>query len=103
MSQGESTMKLSLITRRLALAGAVLVLGACGSLLEVTNPGPIEDSRLDTPSAMPGLVTGMSFQLSTALSLVSRYSTLWSDELTHSGTLGAETIFSGGVIPAEDV
>jgi hypothetical protein len=96
-------IKRFLTPRAVVLAGAVLVLGGCDSLFEVTNPGPIEDSALDTPAAMPGLVAGMSSDLSVALSDVAIWSTVWADELGHSGTLGAPTVFAGGIIPSDDV
>ncbi len=90
--------------RKLVLVGAAAVLlGGCDALFDITNPGPIEDAALDTPAAMPGLVAGMSADLSVAVSDVAIWSVLWSDELGHSGTLGAPTIFAGGVIPSEDV
>jgi len=88
--------------RGVALIAAVLAVG-CDGLLDVTNPGPINDVDLDTPVAMPALVVGMSGDLSSALSITVIWGSVWSDDLFHSGTLGAPTIFARGVIAAIDV
>ena len=44
---------------------AAVVLAACN--MQVTNPGPLQDSQLNAVSAMPALVNGMSGDLSYAL------------------------------------
>jgi hypothetical protein len=95
---------ISLPNARLPLLGAGLaLLTACGDLLDVTNPGPIADADLDTPAAMPALVAGMSGDLSSALSTTVVWGSVWSDDLRHSGTLGAPTIFARGDIEPVDV
>lgn len=86
-----------------ALILSALLLTSCGDLLSVENPGPIDEEALDNPDAIPGLVTGMSSDFSVAHSLTTEWGSLWSDDLTHSGTLGAPTIFSDGVLEPEDV
>jgi hypothetical protein len=89
-------------TRGVALIAAVFAAG-CDSLLDVTNPGPIDDADLNTVVAMPALVVGMSGDLSVALSTTVIWGSVWSDDLKHSGTLGAPTIFARGVIAPIDV
>jgi hypothetical protein len=44
-------------------------LGACD--FEVTNPGPVEDSFLNDPGAVPAVVNGMGRDLADALNWVS--------------------------------
>ncbi|MFP8489578.1 RagB/SusD family nutrient uptake outer membrane protein [Gracilimonas sp. Q87] len=70
---------------------------------DVENPGPIAESALNTPSAVPGLVVGMSADLSFAYRTTTRWGSVWADELTHSGTFSAPTIFSTGSIYSEDI
>lgn len=70
---------------------------------DVQNPGPIAESALNSTDAIPGLVVGMSSDLSVAVSQTTYWSSVWADELTHSGTYAAPTIFSTGVIQSEDV
>lgn len=85
-----------------ALCAALLAAG-CDGLLDVTNPGPINDKDLNTVSAMPALVVGMSADLSVGLSNTVIWGSVWSDDLFHSGTLGAPTIFAQGLIKAIDI
>lgn len=96
-------MKKTIERRPLALTLAALVAAGCGDLLEVTNPGPIADEALNTPAAMQALVTGMSADLSVAVSTTSIWGSVWSDDLTHSGTLGAPTVFARGTITPQEV
>lgn len=70
---------------------------------DVENPGPIAESSLNSPEAVPGLVVGMSSDLSVAVSQTTYWSSVWADELTHSGTFAAPTTFSTGVIQSQDV
>jgi len=94
------------IRRRLA-AGVVLLAaagtGGCGDLLTVTNPGGIQDEALNSSTSVPALVTGMSADLSVALARTSWWGSVWSDDLTHSGTLGGPSVFARGEIPADQV
>ena len=89
-------------TTGFALCAALLSAG-CDGILDVTNPGPINDEDLNTISAMPALVVGMSADLSVALSETAIWGSVWSDDLTHSGTLGAPTIFAQGLIKPIDI
>src|SRR6056297_3585099 len=70
---------------------------------DVENPGPIAESALNSSSAVPGLVVGMSADLSFAHRTTTRWGSVWGDDLTHSGTFSAPTIFSTGAINSEDI
>lgn len=84
-----------------ALAGMLLLCAACD--FSVTNPGPIDDTDLDTPTAMSALVNGMSGDLSEALGDFLLQNSLMTDELLHSGNYAAENQFAQGIIRPEDV
>lgn len=97
-------LNISTKVRRLAAALAIpAVLGACSDLLTVTNPGPIESSKLQTVEAVAGFVTGMSGDLSNALDEILRLSALASDEIGHGGSYTSEPLFYRGIIRPEDV
>ena len=85
-----------------ALAGA-LALAGCSGFLEVDNPGPIEDEKLQTVDAVPGFVTGMSGDLSNALDEIVRISGIASDELAHGGSYAGEGLWYRGIINPEDI
>lgn len=87
--------------RSLAAGAVLLVTAACS--LSVTNPGPLQDSQLDTPSAIPALVNGMSGDLSFALGNYIDRGALASGELTEAGNFAAEQQFYNGIIRPEDV
>ena len=59
--------------RRASVAVSLLAFAGC-NFFDVSNPGPIEDSNLDNASAMAGLATGMSFDLSRAMDAVTQAS-----------------------------
>jgi hypothetical protein len=88
---------------RLALAAAVASLVACEGFLEVTNPGPIQDEALNDPDAVPGLVIGMSADLSEGLDEVVRITAIASDELAHGGSYGPEGLWYRGTILPDQV
>ena len=94
----------SMRTRRAAalvtLAGSV-VLGGCD--FEVTNPGPLLDSDLNTPNAIPALVNGMGGDLSNAIGNYILRGGLAAFELRHAGNYAAEKLFAAGTIRPEDV
>jgi len=52
---------------------------------------------------MPGLVVGMAADLSAAVSQVSIYGVVWSDDLRYSGTTAAPSVFAQGIISEQDV
>jgi len=85
-----------------ALAGALSSV-ACKGFLEVTNPGPINDSALYTPDAVPALVVGMSSDYSNILDEITRITSIAGDESGHGGSYTAEQIWVKGVIKPEDV
>ena len=96
------TMTMPPTVRRVAatLAAATL-LGACS--FEVTNPGPLLDEDLNTPSAIPALVNGMGGDLSFAIGNYLTRGSLAGLELWHSGNFAAERRFNAGTVGAEDV
>lgn len=97
-------------SRARRLAGAALIavtlvatMSACDSdFWEVTNPGPIQDEALDNPSVFPALVTGMSADFSYAFSRLIRYTSIFADDLAHSGSYNTEGFLYRGVWPPEE-
>ncbi len=90
--------------RTIAALSAVVLGGAMSSCkLEVTNPGPLLDSDLNTASAIPALVNGMGGDLSNAIGNYLTRGALAGLELVHSGNFAAEKQFNAGVIRPEDV
>lgn len=85
---------------RILLPALAIIWSACD--LSVTNPGPMPDKDLDTPSAMPGLVVGISADLSVAVGSLAYFSGLLADELAHSGNYDAERYFYEGTITANN-
>ena len=85
-----------------ALAGATSMTG-CKGYLDVTNPGPIEDAKLQTPDAVPALVVGMSADFANVLDEMVRITAIASDELGHGGSYTQEGLWVRGIIRPEDV
>lgn len=85
-----------------ALAGATSMAG-CKGYLDVTNPGPIEDAKLQTPDAVPALVVGMSADFANVLDEMVRITAIASDELGHGGSYTQEGLWVRGIIRPEDV
>jgi hypothetical protein len=71
--------------------------------MTVTNPGPLQDDQLNTPSAVPALVNGMSGDLSAGLGNYLLRGALAAHELTESGNYAAEQQYYLGIIRPEDV
>jgi starch-binding outer membrane protein, SusD/RagB family len=89
---------LSKLSARYATSAAVIaVLTGCG-MLDVTNPGPQSDESLNSPTAMVGLVTGMSFDLSRAMDAATQETAIMADELFHGGSYANEIFFNQGII-----
>ena len=86
-----------------AATAVLLALPACDGLFEVQNPGPIPDEQLNTITAMPSLVNGMSADLAFALSEVVQTISILSDDLYHGGSYTAEGLYNRGVARPEDV
>jgi hypothetical protein len=83
-----------------ALLFAAVICSACD--FSVTNPGPIQDSQLNTPAAVEVLVNGMSGNLSTALGTYLDRAAIATDELTDAGNFTPENFYAAGVIAPED-
>jgi hypothetical protein len=83
-----------------ALPALAVAWTACD--LSVTNPGPLADEELNAPANMPGLVVGMSADLSVALGDQSYFSALLADELAHYGNYNNERHFFRGEVLAEN-
>ena len=83
----------------LGLAGSTL----SGCNLEVSNPGPIADADLNTPTAMTALVNGMGGDLSYGLGNYVMRGALASFELVEAGNYAAERKFWSGAISSDDV
>lgn len=83
-----------------ALPALAVVWTACD--FSVTNPGPLPDKDLNTPDAMPGLVVGMSADLSLAVGDQSYFSALLADELGHFSNYNAERHFYRGEVLPEN-
>lgn len=91
--------------RKLATLCAFLIaplMGAC-EFLDVSNPGPISDADLNVPEAVPGIVAGMSGDLSDALDELIFDNSIMADELAHGGSYTPEGLFYRGIIREEDV
>jgi starch-binding outer membrane protein, SusD/RagB family len=86
-----------------ALAAGAIVIQACSDFLTVNNPGSVRDEELNTVASMPGLVVGMSFDLSRALDEVLQNSSIMGDDLYHGGSYGPQGLFNRGIIHKEDV
>lgn len=95
-------MPMEQLVRRASVATSLLALAAC-NFFDVSNPGPIKDEALDNINAMPGLVTGMSFDLSRGLDELNYDVTVMSDEQYHSGSYASPGLFTRGIIRSEDV
>ncbi|HEU4643600.1 MAG TPA: RagB/SusD family nutrient uptake outer membrane protein [Gemmatimonadaceae bacterium] len=85
----------------LVCAGSTLAATAACDL-SVTNPGSTRDQDLNTPSAMPALVNGMSGDLSYSLGYLAREGSVMTDELRESGTYPAMGRFDQGIIDDVD-
>jgi starch-binding outer membrane protein, SusD/RagB family len=95
-------MPMMQLVRRASGATSLLALAAC-NFFDVSNPGPIDDEDLNNVNAMPGLVTGMSFDLSRGLDELNYDVTVIADEQYHSGSYAEPGLFVRGIIRPEDV
>jgi len=71
---------------RIAALAALVVTGACGDVLNVESPGRISDDDLGTQDAIPGMVTGIKYDLSQAIDANLEILALASEELFHGGS-----------------
>lgn len=93
-------MRTNSLLLTMALAG--ITLSGCG-IFDVTNPGPIDDKNLTVPEAIPGLVTGMSADLSVALGNLQEISSLASHDIWHGGSYTAQGLWVRGVLNPDDM
>lgn len=77
-----NTMK----TFRFVVLAALVGTGACGDVLSVESPGRISDDDLGTQDAIPGMVTGMKYDLSQAIDANLELLALASEEMFHGGS-----------------
>lgn len=94
-------MPITLIRRGAALAGLATI-AACG-ILDVSNPGPQADESLNVPTALAGLVTGMSFDLSRAIDATTQNTAVMADELFHGGSYADQGLYNRGIIRPDGV
>lgn len=81
-------MKQNRIMLRLAAAGAFVALTACSDVLtlDVEAPGRIADEDLNNPDAVPGLVVGMSYDLTDAVDATLQDVNMAGGEIWHGGS-----------------
>ena len=91
------------LLERAALLTALISAVSCGNILDVENPGPLDDENLNNVETMTTLVNGMSFDLSRGLDEVLQNSSVMGDDLYHGGSYGPPGLFNRGVIQKEDV
>ena len=92
------------LSRAHRLVGVTVTVAAlAGCDLSVSNPGPIEDTQLNTPTAVPAIVNGMSGDLSFALGNYVDRGALASFELMEAGNFIAEGEYSRGTLTPPDV
>lgn len=82
---------------RMAALGVFLPVAACSDLLtlDVEAPGRIADSDLNTPDAVPGLVAGMSYDLTDAVDATLQDVAMAGGQLWHGGSYDFGTLPSG--------
>lgn len=86
-------------TRRVGvLTGALVLLAACSSILDVKNPNDVSESALDQPSAAPALMNGVVGATSRMLSAVTVPYSVATDELDWIGSRDAWGDLETGVI-----
>ncbi|MCG6955174.1 MAG: RagB/SusD family nutrient uptake outer membrane protein [Gemmatimonadetes bacterium] len=86
---------------RIVAVALLLPLGACSDLLQVQSPGRISDADLGTKDAIPGMVTGMQYNLSDAINNNLELTAMLSGELYHGGSYNWADI-PRGVIHDDD-
>jgi hypothetical protein len=91
------------MTHRTLAAWTLTIATLATAGCEVTNPGPIADEELNVPAAVPGLVTGMSADLSVALGPLQEISGIVGDDMYHGGSYTAEGLWNRGIIRPEDM
>lgn len=89
---------------RLAVLAALVPLAACSDVLslDVEAPGRISDGDLNSAEAIPGLVAGMSYDLTQAYDGVLQALALASGDLWHSGSYDFGTYPRGILLQAPE-
>jgi len=88
---------------RLATLAAAVAFAACSDVLslDVEAPGRIADEDLNTPQAVPGIVAGMSFDLTDAMDATLQDVVLAGGEIGHGGSYDFGAI-PGGKFMTDD-
>ena len=81
---------------RLAMAGSLLLIGACKSLLEVDNPNNVSSSALDVPAAAPAILAGAENISANAVSSMLNFYTPASDEAYWVGSRDDYRLLNSG-------
>ena len=84
------------------LAAATLPVAACHGVFDVESPGRIKEIDLNTKDAIPGIVTGMSYDVARALNNSSEALSLLSVELWHGGSYNWGDV-PRGIVQPEDI
>lgn len=87
----------------IAVVSTAVLLGGCGDLFEVSNPGRILDEDLNTPLAVQTLVVGMSADFSEGYDGQSFADARLGDEMAGSGSYFLTGLLRRGVVNAEDI
>ena len=82
---------------------AICLAGAAACDFDVQNPGPIQDEALEVEEAIPGLVVGMSADLSDGVGDIVYATSMMADELAHGGSYTAEGLWARGIVNPEDI
>lgn len=83
---------------------AVLALTLAGSgcgMLDVTNPGPTPDEKLNEAGSAPNLVAGMSYAMSNSLNYLIQMAGVVSGEISFAGSFGNFGGINGVVEPKD--
>src|SRR5204863_7314375 len=99
----ENLMRMKTYLLALASIATTASLTGCKGFLDVSNPGPIEDVKLQTPDAVPALVVGMSADYANVLDEMVRITAIASDELGHGGSYTPEGLGARRIIRPEYV
>lgn len=97
-------MRNSMKNVRIMALGLLIPLAACSDVLslDVESPGRINDSDLNTADAIPGLVAGMSFDLSQAIDGALQEISLAAGDIWHSGSYDFGTYPRGILLQAPE-
>jgi len=80
------------------LAGALLILAGCSSLLDVKNPNDVTESALDNPAAAPNIVNGILASTARMFTAVTTPYSVATDELDWTGSRDAWNQLETGIL-----